>query len=529
MEDRTLQEEIRFLQETNDSLIRSLEEVLSLSDISRRIILARDSAEAMELLGNAIKTIVKTSDFKLLLRDEAFGTFSLEKKDYLTQQDSISVDHTVLNWVVQKKHPTTVPVGKDQLITLVPMHVRDKVIGIVVLNTTGLEDVLTQQTMDSLTLVCNQAAAALENLRLYNQLEIQYNLLEESKDFISNILDSINNGIISLDMDYRISQMNRNAGLMCDVDINEAIGKKYDEVFNHTLKAVVDELIEETISHGFAMEKQVELVLRGGTEVTLGLSTSLLRDRDFSIKGVVLVCRDMTASRELERLRRIDRMKSEFISNVSHELRTPLTSIKAYTEALLDMTTDEMQKNFLKVVDEESNRLLSLIEALLNVARIEAGRIVLNFSRTDPRNVVTEILGMSKLQSSKHKIITSFSDNLPVCLMDKERMKDVMVNLISNAIKYSPNGGEVRITVTTEEKNLKFEVSDQGIGIAPEHINKIFERFYRVDSSLTAQVSGTGLGLHIAKSLVEAHGGTITVESEVGKGSTFTVLLPMKQ
>ncbi|MDQ7779471.1 MAG: HAMP domain-containing sensor histidine kinase, partial [Planctomycetota bacterium] len=208
---------------------------------------------------------------------------------------------------------------------------------------------------------------------------------------------------------------------------------------------------------------------------------------------------------------------------------TPLTSIKAYTEALMDMAQDDTQKEFLGVVDSESDRLLSLIEDLLNVARIESGRIVLKPTTFHPKLLVDEILSISKVQSKKHTIEKDVPEGLQQIYADKDKLKEVMINLVSNAIKYSPDGGLVKMTLSEEEGNLRIDVSDQGMGIAAEHLTHIFEQFYRVDSSLTYKVSGTGLGLAIVKSIVETHGGVIRVVSEVGKGSTFTVLLPIRK
>ncbi|MBI4231825.1 hypothetical protein HY605_01220 [Candidatus Peregrinibacteria bacterium] len=277
------------------------------------------------------------------------------------------------------------------------------------------------------------------------------------------------------------------------------------------------------------MEQQFNHKLAQGPDLPIAVGASLLRDAAGVAIGIIIVLRDMTASKELERLRRIDQLKSEFVANVSHELKTPLTSIKAYTEALMDMITDDGQKSFLKVIEEESDRLLFLISDLLNVSRIQAGKLKLGFELVEPKSIIEEILHISKVKTDKHTITINYADDLPeTMLMDKERMKEVMINLMSNAIKYSPDGGEIKVNMGVFEKNLKVDVSDQGMGMAPEHLNKIFDQFYRVDTSLTYEISGTGLGLSIVKGIIEGHGGIIKVESEVGKGSTFTVLLPIR-
>jgi signal transduction histidine kinase len=222
-------------------------------------------------------------------------------------------------------------------------------------------------------------------------------------------------------------------------------------------------------------------------------------------------------------------MKSEFVANVSHELKTPLTSIKAYTEALLDMSEEGQVKQFLKVIDEESDRLLFLINDLLNVSRIQSGKMKLNVERIPPASIVEEILGISKVQSDKHELVVEIAPGLPPMWLDKEKLKEVTVNLISNAIKYSPKGGKVWVRMFLDGANLRVEIKDQGIGVAKEHLPKLFEAFYRVDSSHTAEIPGTGLGLVIVKAIVEHHGGRVWIDSELGQGTTVGFLLPVRR
>jgi PAS domain S-box-containing protein len=379
------------------------------------------------------------------------------------------------------------------------------------------------------------AAVALSNRNLIARLEQQFVVL-------NNILDSITNGIVTVDSRRRITRVNRNA--MAMLEINEDVADRpVMEILPAALAPAVGGMIDETLQNGFALERMATHQLSTGPEIPLAISTSLLRDSRYSISGLNIVFRDMTASKELDRLRRLDQMKSEFVANVSHELKTPLTSIKAYTEALIDMVEAsrakfaavegagadlDQQKEFLKVVDEESDRLLFLINDLLNVARIQAGKLKLNLEKVNPHLLVTEILNLSKVQSAKHRVITELAPDLPQIVLDKEKMKEVTINLTSNAIKYSPKGGRVWIRMDLVERNLRIQVQDEGMGISKEDLPKIFEQFYRVDNSLTYEVPGTGLGLSIVQAIVEAHGGKIEVASDLGKGSTFTVWLPAR-
>ena len=163
------------------------------------------------------------------------------------------------------------------------------------------------------------------------------------------------------------------------------------------------------------------------------------------------------------------------------------------------------------------------------MSRIQSGKIKMHFKLCHPRVLVDEILNISKVNSEKHKLVIEIAEGLQEMMLDKEKLKEVMINLISNAIKYSPAGGDVNLRMKMDEANLRIEIQDHGIGIAKEHQSKLFEAFYRVDSSHTAAIPGTGLGLTIVKAIIEHHGGRTWFESEVGKGTTFFLLIPARR
>ncbi|MCS6963455.1 MAG: GAF domain-containing protein [Thermoflexus sp.] len=242
--------------------------------------------------------------------------------------------------------------------------------------------------------------------------------------------------------------------------------------------------------------------------------------------GTVSVFRDITPEVEA------DRAKTEFISTVSHELRTPMTSIKGYVDLLLlgsGGPLSEMQYRFLQIVKANADRLKLLVDDLLDISRIESGRLQLDLRPVPLEAAVEAVVAALKarIDEKNQRLELDLPEFLPPVRADKDRLIQILMNLVSNAHKYTPEGGRIRIRARIEDEAVHVEVSDTGIGIPPEALPRIFERFYRVDDPRVQETPGTGLGLSIVKALVEMHGGQVWVESEIGKGSTFHFTIPI--
>jgi two-component system sensor histidine kinase KdpD len=236
-------------------------------------------------------------------------------------------------------------------------------------------------------------------------------------------------------------------------------------------------------------------------------------------------------TRKVAALRELDRMKTELLGTVSHELRTPLGSIKGYATTLLThgakLRKDE-QREFLEIIDSEADRLRDLIENLLDLSRLEAGVLRIDCQPARLGRTARELVRKVQLASAQHEIRLLWPDEDPLVKADEKRVYQVMQNLITNAVKYSPDGGCITLSASTDRRELVVKVSDQGLGLPPGEIDKIFDRFHRVQSEVSRGIGGTGLGLAICKGLVEAHGGRIWAESEgEGRGSTFRFTLPL--
>jgi two-component system phosphate regulon sensor histidine kinase PhoR len=223
----------------------------------------------------------------------------------------------------------------------------------------------------------------------------------------------------------------------------------------------------------------------------------------------------------------------QFIANVSHELRTPLTCIRGFTETLLEGGIEDVDlaKRWLQIINDEAQRLENLIKDLLDISMIEARQVQMRFRKTDIRRMAEDIHAVLQPYAQKSSVELSLAlpNKMPLVLADQDRLRQVIINLVDNAIKYSPHRTPVRMEVSSNNRDAMLSVIDQGAGIPASELTHIFERFYRVEKGVSSKYSGRGLGLAIAKHIVEAHGGSIKVESEVGKGSRFTIHLPLDE
>lgn len=243
--------------------------------------------------------------------------------------------------------------------------------------------------------------------------------------------------------------------------------------------------------------------------------------------GVIAVIHDVTEQRKLDEARR------EFVANVSHELRTPLTNIRSYTETLYDAVGElpiETEKQFLGVIGSESERMARIVTDLLTLSRLDYGRMDLRMTRFKLADMLRNVANAMKLtaEDSGHELLVDTPDKLPELMGDRERLEQVVVNILSNAVKYTPAGGHIRLSAREiSGERVRIMVEDDGVGIPQEDVPRLFERFYRVDKARSREAGGTGLGLAIAKEIVQQHEGKITLASEYGKGTTVSILLPL--
>jgi two-component system phosphate regulon sensor histidine kinase PhoR len=347
-----------------------------------------------------------------------------------------------------------------------------------------------------------------------SRLSGQIDDLETERITLDTVLQKMNDGVLIVDEQGRVQLVNPAAIKMFSISQPVAIGKPLIEVVRHHQP---EEMWQRCQATGEAQRVDFEV----GHRLSLqGIATSLSP----TISGsTLLLFQDLTRQRQTEAMRR------DFISNVSHELRTPLAALKALTETLQGGALEDppAAHRFLGQMETEVDSLSLMVNELLELSRIESGRVPLNLEPTPPLNIVNPAVDRLRLQAERTGLTLSIecTDDLPAVLADATRVQQVVVNLLHNAIKFTPEGGQVSVRCERQDQMIQIAVTDTGIGIAAEDLPRIFERFYKVDRSRAT--SGTGLGLAIARHLVEAHGGKIWAESEVGKGSTFYFTIPI--
>jgi len=269
-------------------------------------------------------------------------------------------------------------------------------------------------------------------------------------------------------------------------------------------------------------------------QVTSEIVLGTVRPRSFVVTAAPVLAANEPGAvlvlHEITELRRLERVRQDFVANVSHEFRTPLTAIQGFAETLLSGAIDdpENRRRFVEIIRDHAGRLAALTEDLLKLSRIEAGELKLNFQPVQVEQLVASCLETAQLKASRKqlRLTVHFPSDLPSMRGDPNRLQEVLQNLLDNAVQYTPGGGKVEVFASQSNGNVVVTVADNGIGIPQAEQDRIFERFYRVDTARSREVGGTGLGLSIARHIVEAHGGRIWVESAVGEGSQFHFSIP---
>ncbi|MCT1575594.1 ATP-binding protein [Oceanobacillus kimchii] len=363
--------------------------------------------------------------------------------------------------------------------------------------------------MEELSVKINTLARNMSEIAIQEQMQSEQ---------LTTIVDNMQSGLVLIDEKGYVHVVNRKFLQMFGEEESNYRGHLYYDVFEN-------ENVHETVQKTFLYEEAVKesFVHRVGlNKIYVEVVGAPIFNERNMLKGAVLVLYDITE------LKKLENMRKDFVANVSHELRTPITSIRGFAETLLDNEIeDPATKEFMEIIYKESHRLQLLIEDLLALSRLEREDFRLLIDSYDVKKMVEEIL--PTLQQKAEKKNLTFNLEIPEQLTmraDKDRMKQVLINLVDNSIHYTPSEGDICLTISEEKDAIHFQVKDSGIGMDEKSQTRVFERFYRVDKARSRNTGGTGLGLAIVKHIVEVHKGKIDVESTLNEGTTIHIYIP---
>ncbi len=347
--------------------------------------------------------------------------------------------------------------------------------------------------------------------------------ISQEKSKVEAILAYMTDGLLALDREGRIILLNPAAAAMISVRPEDVIGRRATDALPMLKPEEFNRREFPALETGSPASREVRL--EGPPVRLLQADLAPFRTGAGGPAGMVIVLHDVTEEQKLDRLRR------EFVANVSHELRTPLTTIKSYVETLLDGALADVQlsRQFLGVVDTEADRMTRLLADLLQLSQFDSRVVTLDLAPLDLAPTIRKVLGRLEVQSNRKglRLAADLAPNVPPVLADRDRIEQVLLNLLTNAMEFTPAGGVVTVSLEARGSYAVVWVRDTGIGIPPDDLPRIFDRFYRVDKARSRELGGTGLGLSIAREIVGAHGGAINLESTFGEGTAVSFTLPL--
>jgi len=351
------------------------------------------------------------------------------------------------------------------------------------------------------------------------ELQKKISEIVKEKNELSAVLSGMSEGVLVIEKSKKIALINPALSEMLYFRSADVAGKYYWEVIGNE---EINSFIESALDVQQSLKKDIVILLP--EEHYIEMQTSpIFYDRK-ELFGIVCVFHDIT------QIKRLEKIKSEFLANASHELKTPITAISGFVETLKEGAIEKKQdaKRFLDIIESNVKRLDNLVGDMLTISKSESKELKLKKIRLNLKMVVENVIAMYREKVSKKKQIikTDFQQDFPEINADEEKLEQVFSNLLDNAIKFTGDSGNIVIKGEYSENSIKLNISDTGIGISKDHIPRIFERFYRVDTARSREMGGTGLGLAIVKHIVQLHGGTVSVESQPNKGSTFIIELP---
>ncbi len=509
------------LEKTRRQMDRQLQELNALYSVGKTVSAVLDLEQVLAQVVEAATYMARAEEGSLLLLDEATGGLYLRAAKNLDQRVArdlrgVRVEDSLLGRVIKSGRP--VMLGSADLhkikttylvkaLLYVPLRVPpDRIIGVLGVANKISQQAFTERDMFLLSALGDYAAIAIENARLFAQVEAERSKLDA-------VLHGAEEAVIVVSQDKTIVLLNPAARKAFGIEARAVTGRPLAEVLHN-------QTLLDLFQHPPVMGRPARAEIQLADGRTLQAQVSAIEGI-----GYAAVMQDITHLKEL------DRIKSEFVSVVSHDLRSPLTTIRGYVELLPRVgPLTPMQMDFVNRVGQSMKTITDLIGDLLDIGRIEAGldQEAAPCQMADIARKAAESVRIA-IEEKRHTLKVDIAPGLPTITGNARRLEQVVINLLTNAIKYTPEGGRIELTLGTRGPYLMLRVKDNGMGIPLEDQPHVFDKFYRVQSDATAEIVGTGLGLSIVKSVVEKHGGRVWVESAPGQGSTFSVLLPVQR
>jgi PAS domain S-box-containing protein len=508
-----------------------------LLQISRAMTAQLDLGEVLRLVLNASLIMVGGEAGLIALRsgEETYtirATLGVSNEQFpeldeqfqaLFSNHSDTLDRDFLNTKLQQ-----MAVSLDRRLKQVlflPLVIAEEPVGmLIVFRAFGRE--VTENDLQILQSFADQAAIAIHNAQLYARIEYE-------RRSLSAILENSADGVMILTADLKITGFNRALERMTGWIASDAIGRHQGDVIEWKrreqgdMQAALDAGWPHQLPSDSPLETlyvEGDLLRRDGLTLSIAITYAPLKNTAGDLVNIIANVRDIT------NFRKAQEMQNVFISTISHELKTPVALIKGYAGTLRreDAHWDvAVVRDSLQVIEEEADRLTGLIENLLAASKLQAQRMQLEMDEVRLDQMATQVVERFRTQTDKHTFKLSFPPDFPVVNGDATRLRQVLDNLVNNAIKYSPQGGLIEVGGGVDDDAVTVFVHDEGVGLSDYEQERIFERFYRVDGALSRRTQGTGLGLYLSKAIIEAHKGRLQIKSKPGQGSTFYFTIPV--
>ncbi len=506
---------------------------------------ARTVDDIVGLLARFLPRYVEAEGFALYLR-EGEGDEARLRLHHLSQPSRKDLcqklaDSKISDWLLQNGKPGIVPsdffraaqVRPPRVCVLgMPLTAVDRAVGLVYVFTRKPPSEISLQELDILHVLAGLTGVTCENVQLYQRMERQNLELGRTQAYLYNILDSMIHGVVVLDTAHRITLLSKSAEILLGVSAPVALDERYDKVFTPEFAKLLRAIIEETVRSEFVLDREFSCRMRGGILIPLGISASRLHEAGGKPLGIIVILRDLSGAKRLATLSNLNRMKSDFISTVAHEFKVPLNLVVSSALILSNEMKDNLTEPQLKLLGFVRNggtRLNALINDLLELSRIETANLMDKTEKLDPGELLDQVVSALRLVAERKQISLQIAPGPEMGFWgNHERLFQAFHNLVHNAIKYTLPGGAVSVTWRQHASGgaVEVDVADTGVGIPAKDHEKVFDEFVRLKDPRTAE-DGTGLGLTIVKRIVEMHRGSVRLVSAPGRGTTFTVELPM--